>query len=130
MSEFEHKDLIVKNIIRTKKEEPCPTCSFISKVQSTGTRKIKEIGVDGKSVVLNVKFSKHRCIPCNKIFSLPMEDLAAFGSGFSNTVRRFSVELISKKKMTLKKASEYMGDRYLIKVPKSTIHDWVVEDTY
>jgi len=130
MSEYKHKDLIVKNIIRIKKEEPCPTCSFISKVQSTGIRKIKEIGADGKSVVLNVKFSKHRCIPCNKIFSLPMKDLAAFGSKFSNRVRNLSVELVSKKKMTLKKASEHMEDNYLIRVPKSTIHDWVVEDVY
>jgi hypothetical protein len=120
--------VITKEIVITKKTEKCPKCDFISKRQSTGCRKIKDIAEGGKAIVLNVKFSKHRCIPCDKIFSIPMEELATPGSRFSKKVRTISVNLISEKNMTFGKASKYMEKNHLVKVPVSTIHDWVIED--
>jgi transposase len=123
-------NITVKNVEMIKQTEKCPECSFVSKRQSTGTRKIKDIGSDGRSVILNVKFSKHRCIPCGKIFSLPMKDIAHQGSRFSNKIRKISIDLVQNKEMTFEGASKHMRSKYQIKVPMSTIHDWVVEDCY
>ncbi len=105
---------------------PCPLCGELAARHSTGRRRLREIGVDGPTVV-DVTYSKHYCAKCRRHFSLPMDHLAPAGGRFTNRVRWTAVDLVVKSALTLEKAALRMRQKYFVNVPPTTLHDWVVE---
>ncbi len=104
---------------------PCPRCGELSKRHCTGHRSLREIGVDGP-VLVEVTYSKHYCEKCRKHFSVPMDHLAVPSGRFTNRVRWTAVDLVTRNALTLEAAARRMWQRHFVRVPATTIHDWVV----
>jgi transposase len=117
----------VRRINLSRKIATCPKCGTASKRHSIGTRRLREVGISGPTV-LEVTYSKHYCVTCRKHFSLPMDHLAQPSGRFTNRVRRTAVDLVIKQSLTLEKATQRMRQKYHVHVPPTTLHDWVVAE--
>lgn len=117
----------VRTINLSRKTATCPRCGTMSKRHSIGHRKLREVGISC-ATVLEVTYSKHYCPECRKHFSLPMDHLAQPASRFTNRVRRTAIDLITKESLTLEKAAGIMAEKYHVRVPPTTLHDWVVSE--
>ncbi|MHC4886739.1 MAG: hypothetical protein ACYTGH_16815, partial [Planctomycetota bacterium] len=117
----------VKKLTLSRKTCPCPVCGTTATRHSNGKRTLRDVGISSPSM-LEVIYSKHFCKVCMKHFSIPMEHIAPPSSRFTNRVRQTAVALITKKSMTLEVATNQMLLKYHVKVPASTLHDWVVAD--
>ena len=115
----------VRRINLSRKVAPCPRCTYMSKRHTLGKRRLREIGVDVPTL-LEVTYSKHYCDRCKRHFSLSMSHLALPHNRFTNRVRRTAVSLVKKQMMTLEKASEIMRQKYHVRIPSTTLHDWTV----
>ncbi len=112
-------------ITLARKVAHCPYCGELSKRHGHGRRSLREIGVAGP-VLVEVTYSKHCCEHCRKHFSVPMDHLAPPSGRFTNRVRWTAVDLVIKSALTLEAAALRMRQRHFVRVPPSTIHDWVV----
>jgi len=117
--------LNIEKINLSVKAIDCPICGKVSKRHSTAIRKIQDIGVKA-SHILEIKYSKHVCLHCKKIFNNSANKYARKCGRFSNKVRDKAINMLKKK--NLREVSEIMENVYFVKVPQSTLHDWYVED--
>jgi len=117
----------VRHINLSRRTAPCPKCGTVGKRHSNRTRRLREIGISAPSILVII-YSSHYCPKCDKHFTLPMEHLAAPRARFTNRVRKTAVDLVIRESMTLDKAMTRMRHKYLVHVPPTTIHDWVVEE--
>lgn len=116
-----------RRINMSRKSARCPVCGGANARHSIGRRRIHEVGVHCPAVLV-VTYSKHYCEQCRKRFSLPMEHLAPARSRFTNRVRRLAVDLILALGYTYDRAELRMRNKYHVRTPISTMHDWVAED--
>jgi len=117
----------VREINLSRKTAPCPRCNTISKRHSVGHRRLREVGLSYPTT-LEVTYSKHYCVNCRKHFSLPMDHLARPSGRFTNRVRRTSISLVTKQEITFEKATQTMWSKYHVRIPPTTLHDWVVAE--
>ncbi len=117
----------VRRINLSRKQAVCPRCRRLCKRHSLGTRRLREVGISGPTL-LEVTYSKHYCEDCRRHFSLPMDHLAMPSGRFTNRVRRTAIDLVVKQSMTLEKATQRMRQKYHVHVPPTTLHDWVVAE--
>ena len=117
----------IRKINLSRKSYLCPRCNTIGKRHSIGKRILREIGVSGPTV-LEVTYSKHYCIRCQKHFSIPMNHLAMFAGRFTNRARKAAVDLVTKQSMTFEDATAYMRQKYHVHIPPTTLHDWVAAE--
>jgi len=118
----------VRQINLSRKNVECPRCGSESKRHSLGHRWLRDVGIH-EPVILEVIYSKHYCVKCERHFNLPMEHLAQERLNFTNRVQRTAVDLVAKQGFTLQRANEFMKMKYHVHVPATTIHDWVATDT-
>lgn len=112
-----------RRITISHKTALCSKCGAVSKRHSTGNRRIHEIGHD-RPVVLDVTYSKHECRICRKHFSIDMSHIAPPRGQFTHRVVRTAVALANAG-MTMAKVSHVMQWKYHVRVPQTTIHDWM-----
>ena len=117
----------VRRINLSRKIAPCPRCSQMGKRHSLGRRNLHEVGISGPTV-LEVTYSKHYCMKCQRHFSLRMDHLAHPSGRFTNRVRRTAVDIVVKQAMTLDYTSKRMREKYHVHVPPTTLHDWCVAE--
>lgn len=83
---------------------------------------MREIGLSLPTFV-NITYSMHFCERCRKHFTPSMEHLAFFRGKFTSRVRRTAVAMAAT--MSLAMAADEMFRRYRVRVPISTLHEWV-----
>lgn len=114
----------VRKINLSRKVALCPKCGLEGKRHSNGTRRLREVGISGPTV-LEVTYSKHYCVNCRKHFSQSMDNLAPPSSRFTNRVRNTAINFVLRQSMTLEDVKTRMWDKYCVHVPPTTLHDWV-----
>ena len=112
----------IRKIDVSRKVCACPVCGYKSKRHRNNVRRLCEIGID-RPVVLEVRYSAHYCLECRKHFSVPLDHLAKLGAHYTNRVVACALAVL-KDGMTLKVAVAHMLDKYFVKVPPTTIHEW------
>lgn len=117
----------IRYINLSKAEEPCPKCGTISKRHSVGKRKLHEIN-KSKPLILEVTLSKHYCLLCRKHFSLSLGSLAPSKSRYTTQVRRIAVDYVAQAHMTLEDASFEMQKKHNVRVPPTTLYEWVIKE--
>lgn len=105
----------------------CPRCGELGYRHSKGVRKLKEVGIT-RPVILIVTYAKYCCDRCLKYFSQRMDHLALPGCRFTNRVRRIAVDMVIRDGLTLGKAYLRMRLKYYVRVPESTLHDWIIAE--
>jgi transposase len=113
-----------RRVVISRNIYPCPRCGGLAKRHGHGRRSLREIGVDSPAVV-EVTYSKHYCEECRKHFSISMEHIAPAFSRFTHRVRWAAIEMVAAKTMTLEKATLRMWQKHFVRVPLTTLHDWV-----
>lgn len=113
-----------RRIHMSRKAAPCPCCGSVCRRHSNARRHLWEIGVTGPTVV-EVTYSKHYCERCRKHFSLPMDHLAPTYGRCTWRVRLAAVDLVVHQAMTLDKAAARMLEKHHVRVPPTTLHDWM-----
>jgi len=117
----------VRKINLSFKRAPCPRCGSVSKRHSVGDRRLSEIGIS-KPTVLEVKVSKHFCNKCRKHFTVDANHIAQPSCRYTNRVRRTAVNLVQSESLTLEKAAHKMRQKYHVRIPSTTLHDWLVAE--
>lgn len=120
-------DKKVKIIKIAHKTYKCPRCNKIAKRHSLGKRYVRDASKDIPTM-LEIRYSKHYCLHCRRFFSVPMNHIAKKGGRFSNKVVHLAIELACRECKTLERTSEIMEEKYHVKVPPQTLHDWIVEE--
>lgn len=116
-----------RKINLSRKFAPCPQCEGVAKRHSEGFRRPWEIGVDGPTRLL-ITFSKHYCENCRKHFSQCIDHIVMPGCRYTNRARRTAVDLVVRLGLTFEQAHYRMRRKYYVKVPVTTLHDWVVAE--
>jgi len=104
----------------------CPVCGTSSPKRSAGRRQLRDLGV-GCPVVLEVRYSKHRCPQCKEHFNAPMDDLAEPGSLYTRRVQTTAVAKVLVDGLPLEVVQEQMFREFYVHVPPNTLQRWVVE---
>ena len=104
----------------------CPACGTPSPKRSTGTRRLRDLGV-GRPVVLEIRYSKHRCPRCQKYFNALMDDLAEPGGLYTQRVRTTALAKVLVDGLPLGTVQEQMLREFYVHVPPTTLDRWVVE---
>jgi transposase len=103
-----------------KKVINCPKCGTPSKKHSIGKRTIKDLGY-----IQEVRYSKHYCPECKVFITAPVDGTNK-NSRYSNKVRDKCYELV-KDGYTYEKISNAMVSVYEMRIPSSTIHNWITD---
>ena len=104
----------------------CPTCKASSPQRSMGSRRLRDLGTD-RPVVLDIRYSKHRCPRCRVYFNCPMPDLAEPGSLYTRRVREIAVAKVLVDLLPLEQVQQQMLREFHVHVPPTTLYEWVVE---
>lgn len=104
----------------------CPACGTSASKRSTGSRQLRELGVD-RPVVLEIHYSKHRCAQCKRYFNAPMDDLAEPGCLYTRRVQTIALAKVLVDGLPLETVQEQMLREFYVHVPPPTLHRWVVE---
>ncbi len=116
--------MAIRRIVISHPAYPCPRCNRLAARHGHGHRRLREIGIKSPAVV-EVTYSKHYCKNCRKHFSAPMEHIAPAFSRFTYRVRWAAIEMVASKAMTLENATRQMWQKHFVRVPLTTLHDWV-----
>jgi transposase len=108
----------------SRKVVECPVCGTVSKRHSLGHRWLRDIGLTQPSI-LEITYSKHYCTKCERHFNIPMEQLAHKESHYTHRIHRAAVDLITKQNLTFEAAQSFMERKYHVRVPTSTMSDWI-----
>jgi transposase len=117
----------IRRIDMSRRIAPCPRCGEVGNRHSVATRKINEIGLS-RPVVLEIKISKHYCKTCKKHFNSPVDHIASPFAKFSKRAHKTAVDLVVHKNYTMAKSRDEMWSKYHVRIPVSTIHDWIVAE--
>lgn len=117
----------VRSINMVRKRAACPRCGWAGVRSHKGRRHIAEIGLSGPTV-LEVVYSKHYCKQCGKYFSVDMSHLAPDSGRYTRRVRNTARTLVERKGLTLERASGVMRSKYFVRVPPSTIYEWLADE--
>jgi hypothetical protein len=110
---------------RDYRSRRCPTCGTSSPRRSTGIRQLRDLGVN-RPVVLEVRYSKHRCPQCRTYFNCPMLDLAEPGSLYTRRVQETAVAKVLVDFLPLEQVQQQMLREFYMHVPPTTLYEWVV----
>lgn len=98
-------------------------CGAICKKHSKGERKLHDLGETGPRL-WKVVYGKYRCRNCRKIFSIKTP-MAEPHSQYTRRVINLAIRL--SRVNTLEKTSEILLSKYYVRVPITTLHDWIAE---
>lgn len=118
------KNVKIRRLHLSSRELSCPYCGTKSKRHSTGERTFRDVGKT-TFVHLVVIYSKHYCKQCERYFSQPMDNLGPPRSRFTHAVIDKAVDLVLSHGMTLDNASLQMLLKHHVRVPATTLHDWL-----
>lgn len=124
----------VRSLDISRRRASCPKCGRDGKRHSKGVRYVHEVSVFENPLILELTLSKHFCEGCEKHFNVNTSYIAPSGSVYSNRVIRAAVDVylngtdkLPVNDMSYEKAVEIMNRRYHVKIPLSTLYEWVVE---
>lgn len=115
----------VRRINLSQRFAPCVHCGTPSSRHSEGTRRLKEIGENGPTVLL-VTYSKHYCKQCQRHFSLKLDNLANPGKRFTKQAHQIALELAASG-LTLEEVTQRMRCLYHVHIAPSSLHNWIVD---
>lgn len=99
----------------------CPACGRERLPRhSRRTRRIKCVRND-----IIIEYGLHFCPDCNKIRSAPSYQIAAKNSHYSNRFKRLAILMRQRSGKTLQQMSDYFLKHYDLKIPPSTLHEFV-----
>lgn len=112
-----------RHIVLDSRFSMCPHCGGYGKKHSKGKRIVHEIGLEKTDLVIT--YTKYRCSYCKKYFSIKMDHLVESKSRYSNRVKRLAM-FIKSRGVTLNNVSKIMKNKYNVKIPIQTLHEWCV----
>ena len=112
---------------RTYRRRPCPRCGRPCPRHSLGRRALHDIGSlrRDRPRQLRVAYSKHRCRPCGRHFSVDLSDLAPPGSHYTHRVIALAVRLVVEDGLPYRAASWHLWRDHRVFVPFATVQNWV-----
>jgi hypothetical protein len=112
---------------RLYKKQPCPQCGYASYRDKQFTRTLHDLGDLGanRPIDLRVRYSQHRCSPCNHYFNADLTDLADPGSRYTRRVVDLAVRLVVEDGLPYRTASWHLWRDHRVFVPWATIQNWV-----
>lgn len=105
----------------------CPRCRRPAYRYDLGHRTLHDLGDlrSGRPLDLRVTFSKHRCDPCGRRFSVDLSDLAPPGGHYTHRVVALAVRLAAEDGLPYRLASWHLWRDHRVFVPFATVQNWV-----
>jgi transposase len=114
-------DVEVKPMVVNEKAVSCPVCGEVCKRHSVGVRILHDLG-ESRPRRWRVVFGKYHCLKCCKIFSV---DVPLAMRRYRYTKGVMAKALALSKDHTFEKTSEILLSQFHIRVPMTTIHEWL-----
>lgn len=112
---------------RNYKTRRCPRCHVHAPRCGTAHRTLHDLGDprSGRPIDLYVRYSKHHCPRCRRIFNADMSDLAAPKALYTHRAQQAAVRLVVEDGLPYRAASWHLWRDHRVFIPWATIQNWV-----
>lgn len=112
---------------RNYKRRPCPQCGHSAYRDHVFTRVLHDLGdlTANRPIDLQVTYSQHYCLKCDRYFNADMDDLALPKVRYTHRVVTMAVRLVVEDGLPYRVASWHLWRDHRVFVPFATIQNWV-----